>query len=284
MQCWQGFDASGPQKRWSAQSSVRLNRKALSKYAAQGTVRTNFLWTISFLQTLTHYQPAMQTTFQFYNPESEVIVTQGHLPHWDQAGATTFITWRTADSIPKHVWEQWRTARNQWLRDHHIDPSNADWRRSVELLPPPDRHDFRKFSKQLEEEIDRGHGACVLRDQALSGIVAEALKHFDGERYLLGDFVIMPNHVHLLVGRMARATMLLQVESWKKWTAIQINKALGQKGRFWQDENYDHLVRDETAFNRFRKYIAANPTDAGLTEGNFCYWKRPELHLVENAS
>ena len=226
----------------------------------------------------------MQTAFQFFNPESEVIVTQGHLPHWDQAGTTTFITWRTADSIPKHIWEQWRTARNQWLQDHHIDPSQPDWRRCVEILPPADRHDFRKFSKQLEDEIDRGHGACVLRDLTLSAIVADALKHFDGERYLLGDFVIMPNHVHLLVGGMARATMLLQAESWKKWTAIQINKALGQKGRFWQDENYDHLVRDEAAFHRFRQYIAENPAKAKLLDGAYRYWKRPKIRLVAKTS
>jgi putative transposase len=218
----------------------------------------------------------MQTDFQFFNPESEVIVTQGHLPHWDQAGATTFITWRTADSIPKHIWEQWRTARNQWLQDHCIDPSQQDWLRQVEMLLPADRQDFRRFSKQLENEIDRGHGACVLRDPSLSGTVADALRHFDGERYILGDFVIMPNHVHLLVGGMARATMLLQIASWKKWTAIQINKALGNKGRFWQDENYDHLVRDAVAFNRFRKYIAENPAKARLAEGAFHYWMRSD--------
>ena len=224
----------------------------------------------------------MQKSFQFFNPESEVIVTQGHLPHWEQAGATTFITWRTADSIPKHIWEQWRAARNQWLQEHNIDSSLPDWRRQVELLLPTERQDFRKFSRQLEDEIDRCHGACLLRDPALGGIVADALKHFDRKRYLLGDFVIMPNHVHLLVGGMARATMLLQVESWKKWTAVKINKALGQKGRFWQDENYDHLVRDEVAFNRFRKYIAENPDKAGLREGEFQYWRQPDPEFLES--
>ena len=43
--------------------------------------------------------------FHFYDPSVPVTVTRGHLPHWDQAGATYFITWRTADSIPKDVWE-----------------------------------------------------------------------------------------------------------------------------------------------------------------------------------
>jgi REP element-mobilizing transposase RayT len=211
--------------------------------------------------------------FRFYDPSLPVTVTNGHLPHWDQAGATYFITWRTADSIPKSVWERWRWQRSRWLREHEIDPDSLDWKRQVEGLPEDQRRAFRRFSKALETELDSCHGTCPFRNPDCAGIIATALKCFDGDRYLLGDFVVMPNHVHLLVGGIPRNQMLLQVESWKRWTGNQINKLHGWRGRFWQDESFDHLVRSEAAFLRLKRYIAENP--AKLRPGEFLHWVRP---------
>jgi putative transposase len=214
--------------------------------------------------------------FQFFNPAKKVSVTQGHLPHWDQEGATYFITWRTADSIPKEVWLRWREERDAWLVAHGIDPSAKDWRRHVEELAEEDRHDFRRFSKALEDELDAGHGECVLKRPDMAEIATGALRFFDGQRYVLGDFVVMPNHVHLLVGGMAREAMLKQVESWKKWSALKINEALGRSGRFWQDESFDHLVRNEASFAKFSQYIAENPAKAKLRKGEYLAWQREE--------
>jgi hypothetical protein len=214
--------------------------------------------------------------FTFFYPEAHVTKTQGHLPHWDQESATYFITWRTADSLPKQLWDQWRAERATWLLQHGIDPNTATWRVDLESLTEPQRQEFaRTFSAKLEAHLDAGHGACVVRDPAHARIMADALHHFDGDRYTLGDYVIMPNHVHLLVGGMQRETMLAQVESWKKWTAMQINRAIGSRGRFWQDESFDHLVRSADAFQKFRRYIAENPIKAKLREGEFIHWQRP---------
>jgi len=168
--------------------------------------------------------------FRFYDPSLPVIVTNGHLPHWDQAGATYFITWRTADSIPKDTWVRWCWERSRWLRENGIDPASIDYKKQIETLPEVQRRDFRRFSKALESELDSCHGDCPLRLPECAAVVAEALLHFDGDRYLLGDFVVMPNHVHLLVGGIPREQMLLEVESRKHWTADQINKLLGRKG------------------------------------------------------
>lgn len=110
----------------------------------------------------------------------------------------------------------------------------------------------------------------------LRTVVSNALRFFDGLHYELGDFVVMPNHVHLLVGGLARDAMLKQVESWKKWSAIQINEALSTKGRFWQDEHFDHLVRGAAAFAKFREYIADNPAKAGLKIEEYTLWRRPD--------
>lgn len=115
--------------------------------------------------------------------------------------------------------------------------------------------------------------ACVLRHPKLRQIVIDALRFFDAQRYTLGDFVVMPNHVHLLVSGMARDAMLSQVESWKRWTSRHINAALSRNGRFWQDESFDHLVRNEAAFMKFRRYIAENPAKVGLKETEFTLWQ-----------
>ncbi|MCE9519174.1 MAG: hypothetical protein K8R87_06455 [Verrucomicrobia bacterium] len=218
--------------------------------------------------------------FRFFNPEAPVSITRGHLPHWDQEGATYFITWRTADSIPKEVWEHWRADRAAWLLNHNIDPDAPGWWLALEKLPEPLRKEFgRRFARVIEDELDACHGEGALRHQGHAQIVADALRHFDGERYTLADFVVMPNHVHLLVGGLVYEAMLGQVESWKKWTALQINKRLDRRGRFWQDESFDHLVRSEAAFVKYRCYIAENPAKSKLRAGEFVHWARPELGL-----
>lgn len=207
--------------------------------------------------------------FRFFDPGKPTTVTQGHLPHWEQEGATYFITWRTADSIPKAKWQYWHRLRSEWLVHHHIDPTNPDWRRRVEALPDAQRRAFSRFARILEQEVDSCHGTCPLRNPACAGIVESALRHLDGTGYLLGDFVVMPNHVHVLVGALSRESMLKQVTSWKKWSAIQINRLSGRSGRLWQDESFDHLVRDQSAFHRYRRYIGENPEKAKLRQGDY---------------
>ncbi|MEY4482590.1 MAG: hypothetical protein RL693_42 [Verrucomicrobiota bacterium] len=159
------------------------------------------------------------------------------------------------------------------MKAHGIDPSQKDWRKYLELLPEDQRRDFRRFSRQLENELDAGHGKCVLRQANIAAIVSDTLTYFDGQRYALGDCVIMPNHVHLVAGGLARQAMLTQVESWKKWSAIKINEALRRKGRFWQDESFDHLIRGEESFQKLRRYIAENPGRARLREGEYVWWQ-----------
>ncbi|WP_345738876.1 transposase [Prosthecobacter algae] len=212
--------------------------------------------------------------FQFFNPASRLSVSHGNLPHWGQEGATYFITWRMADSVPSTIWKRWCVERDDWLVRHNIDIQSSTWRTQIEDLPETSRRDFKRFTRSIEKELDAGHGSCLLRQQEMAKIVAEALHFFDTSRYILGDFVIMPNHVHVLVGGMGRDTMLKQVESWKRWTAAQINKSLGRTGRFWQVESFDHLVRSELSFQKLRQYIAANPGSARLKPGEYLLWQR----------
>ena len=94
--------------------------------------------------------------------------------------------------------------------------------------------------------------------------MADSLRHFDGSRYNLTNYVVMPNHVHLLAAFPDEEAMLTQCESWKHYTATKINLALSRKGRFWQQEDFDHLVRSVEQFDYLQRYIADNPCRAGL--------------------
>jgi type I restriction enzyme R subunit len=133
----------------------------------------------------------------------------------------------------------------------------------------------REFSERWHDELDACHGECVLRRPEMARIVADSLRHFDEDRYVLTDFVVMPNHVHVLAAFPDEAAMLAQCESWKHFTAAAINRLLRRRGRFWEQDGFDHLVRSEESFEYYRRYIAANPSKARLQIGEFIHFSKP---------
>ncbi len=172
----------------------------------------------------------------------------GNLPHWRQDGTTYFITFRTADSLPQEKLERWERERAEWMRAHpepHTDTERRDY--------------FERFPERFQRWLDQGHGACVLARLELKDVVEKALRHFDGERYELGEFVVMPNHVHALLTPIDGNELSAILHSWKSYTAKVINKRLGQSGTFWQKESFDHIVRSPASLDRFAEYIRDNP-------------------------
>jgi type I restriction enzyme R subunit len=211
--------------------------------------------------------------FCFFDSDAEVAVTERRLPHWAQAGTLCFITCRTWDSIPEGVAQAWARDRSAWLARNEIDPLDEGWQDRVRRLPAAIRAEFyRLFSGRWHDMLDNCHGSCPLRRPELSAIVASSLRHFDGDRYQLTDFVIMPNHLHLLTVFPDEKRMLDQCEGWKHYTAVQLNRALGRAGRFWQTDGFDHLVRSAEQFEALRRYIAENPARAGLKAGEFVHY------------
>jgi isocitrate dehydrogenase (NAD+) len=132
----------------------------------------------------------------------------------------------------------------------------------------------------IESHVRQVHGECILRQPELAQIVAQSLNHFDGDRYDLTDFVVMPNHVHLLVAFADEDSILEQCDSWKHFTATRINKAICRNGRFWQQDGFDHLVRTLEQFEYLRRYIQDNPTRAGLKLGEYIHWSNQCRHLA----
>jgi putative transposase len=209
-------------------------------------------------------------TFAFFDREHGVDVTYRRLPQWFQPGVTYFLTFRTADSLPADVLRQWLQERGAWLQRHGIAPDAPDWRQALQRLPAALRNDFHgRFTEAFHNYLDAGYGECLLKRPELAAVVARTLLHFDGQRYHLGDFVVMPNHVHLLVCLLGETDLLAQTKSWKRYSSTQINHCLGRQGHFWQAESFDHLVRSPEQFAHFQRYIADNPKKAGLREGEF---------------
>ncbi len=212
---------------------------------------------------------------QTFDPKADYSIIERKLPHWSQAGTICFITWRTADSIPLPILRHWHAEREDWLRQHGIEPRTAYWKARLLELPRADQAEFmRTFSDRWHHHLDACHGACVLRRPELAQAVGESLLKFDGDRYELTDFVVMPNHVHLLAAFRDEEGMLAQCESWKHFTARAINRALGQRGPFWQQDGFDHLVRTLGHFEGYRGYIAANGAKARLHPGEYLHYAK----------
>jgi hypothetical protein len=207
--------------------------------------------------------------FRFFDQDQGFQVRRGHLPHWYQPDATYFVTFRTDDSVPQDLVRAWQAMRADWLCRHGIDPRVKRWKSVLRGRPRLEREYHARFTRRFMEYLDRGLGVCVLRDPAAATIVVNSLGRFDGDRYHLGDFVIMPNHVHVLVCLLGDTEIESLCASWKHYTAREINRLFRKSGRFWQEESFDHLVRSPAQFHRFCAYIADNPRRAGLAPGSF---------------
>ena len=107
-------------------------------------------------------------------------------------------------------------------------------------------------------------------------LVEESLLHFESERYDLERFVIMPKHVHLLIQMRQGFLLRKQLTETMRYSGRSVNTLLKQEGDFWQSEPFDHVVRSEAQFEYLQRYIADNPKNACLSEGEYTIWIRPK--------
>jgi REP element-mobilizing transposase RayT len=133
-----------------------------------------------------------------------------------------------------------------------------------------DRRTFeRHFSGKMFVYLDRGLGECVLRNPDISKIVADSLLFFHSERLDTGDFVVMPNHAHVLMTPYSGYELEDVLHSVKSYTANQINRTLKRSGTLWMEESHDHIVRDGEELLRIQSYIRANPEEAKLAHDEY---------------
>lgn len=214
--------------------------------------------------------------FRGFDERGEVrVYYHGVLPHWRQADCTYFVTYRQADALPEDVIREFEYERNQWLLHRGIDPAqladgNFIWEDTIGQLPAADQRQYeRTMAAKLNTYLDAGHGSCVLRRPDIRDLVATSLEYFDGQRVLTGDYVVMPNHVHVLMRPLPGFELEDILQAVKSYTATRINRLLGGEGRFWMRESYDHIVRDFEQLEAFQAYMKANPKKANLRSGEY---------------
>ena len=161
--------------------------------------------------------------------------SRGYLPHCDVPGLLQFITFRLADSLPDDVLEG-------MLQDSY------------------DSH------SKVEALLDAGYGECWLQSPEVATIVENALLHFDGQRYLLLAWCVMPNHVHLLIQTVEEWTLSDILHGWKSFTSHAINTHLGREGTVWMADYFDRYIRDDLHLAAVIEYIHSNPVKAGLID------------------
>jgi len=140
------------------------------------------------------------------------IHTRGYLPHVKCEGADYFVTFRLADSLPKEVllrYEAVRAARfKALLKTLHRGQAGQATSDTEEIIQ-------RDFYRQVERCLDQGAGTCHLRRADIASLMAGALTFFHGQRYFLREWVVMPNHVHVLFWPAPNHLVGEIVKSWK---------------------------------------------------------------------
>ena len=178
------------------------------------------------------------------------------------------ITYHLADSLPSEVLQR-LVAEIQYLP-----------------LEKQDAH----LRMKIEEWVDAGHGSCVLRNPQIAELVIENWRHYAKMRYDLISYVVMPNHVHVLIRVYESFSLAKIVQSWKGYTGKKIREminsgiagsadrlvgfdrkdakqTLGDPGvRIWHREFWDRYIRDEKHFKSTIDYIGQNPVKAGLVK------------------
>lgn len=165
--------------------------------------------------------------------------SRGYLLHFDAPGIRQMITYRLHDAMPAS-------------RRH-------EWAALLEL------EDEREKRIKIEAYLDGGHGECYLQQPEIAKLIQENLFHFDGARYRLLAWVVMPNHVHALI-EMLQTPLAEILHGWKSYTSKAANRLLKRAGDFWQDEYFDRFVRSEEHFHKAVHYIDNNPVKAGLVK------------------
>ena len=175
---------------------------------------------------------------------------RGYLPHCDKPGLIQFVTFRLWDSLPVSRRSEWE----HLLTTAERSDAPRSGARSIAS---------REQQLKLEDYIDRGLGECFLRDPRVATLMETALRFHQGSRFELLAWVVMPNHVHVLL-KVGDAPLSKIIQNWKSIVAVKANKLLGRTGDFWQADYWDTYMRDEAQKIRAIHYIENNPVKAKL--------------------
>lgn len=169
--------------------------------------------------------------------EKEIHTHGDRLPHWEQAEATQFVTFRLGDAMPMSRVRQWREERRVWLAEHP-EPWTEETQKKY----------HRRFTARLESWLDEGTGSCPFREAGARKVLAEALLRFHGSRVRHHAWVIIPNHLHVLF------TPLVEVKKGiQGWKAASARRLGGRS--IWQRNYRGTMIRDARHFGNALRYV-----------------------------
>ena len=151
----------------------------------------------------------------------------------------------------------------------------------LDAVPPRRMHQLRqglpvderrRLFNRVEADLDRGLGSCWLARDEFAAIVKDCLLHFHGQRYTMEAWVLMPNHVHCIVGLYEGYTLGKIIGGIKGFSGGRINKLLEREGTVWQRDCFSTPIRSAAHLAAARDYIHNNPVAAGLC-ANARDWK-----------
>jgi REP element-mobilizing transposase RayT len=204
--------------------------------------------------------------FRGLDPDVSSTAYHRHLPHWRQAGATYFVTFRLADALPQEKLQFLKRLRGEWERTHPPPRTEEDWRAYARVV-----------TNSAERWLDEGYGECCFREQRWCEDLRERLHCFQDQRYLLSCWAILPNHCHAVIRPFEEHPLEGLLGAMKGVTARHINAALDVTGPLWEEECYDRIVRGEEHLWRVIQYIGRNPHAVGLAAAaTWRRWIHPE--------
>ncbi len=186
--------------------------------------------------------------------------SRGYIPHFDCSEIPQFITFRLADSLPAVLLSEWKA------RTKHLSETESE----IELR------------NRIEEHLNRGTGNAWLKKPDIAGTVESAILYFDGRRFRLHSWVIMPNHIHIFITPMIGHGVSEIIHAKKSFTAKEANGFLGRNGKFWQADYYNRYIRDERHYYKTVEYIEMNPVKAGLCD-NREQWEFSSAAVMKRA-
>jgi putative transposase len=172
-----------------------------------------------------------------------------NLPHLQPFGATFFVTFRLAGSIPKPVLERWVADKRRELAKGSKEESRLTTSR-------------RRF-RELENWLHKANtGPLWLKDDHIAQIICESLRYRDGKVYRLDAYCVMPNHTHIVFAPLPSKVEKSNIEyhslasilhSLKGRTAHEANQLLNRHGAFWAHESYDHYITQVVTYSAHEK-------------------------------
>lgn len=200
----------------------------------------------------------------------EPIFHRRHLPHYYPPNSVYLVSPRLAGSLPKHrIVELGQKRELLQVEQRTLSEGTLEASRL--------RRDLFKLERAIEKAGQHCHW---LSDPRIADLVAEAIRFRDGKVYDLVAYTIMSNHAHIVFGigapdllehvgqidNLSNEPVSKIMQSLKRHTAREANRILGRQGAFWQDESYDHVIRNSEELERIIQYVLHNPVKAGYVK------------------